>query len=467
MQSINIYSEFFLSISAERNAEILFCIQQNVINNLVDKISLFVEEKYYEKAFSLFQDIRKINLVSVTVRPTIMVIINYINNNTLDSDINIISNSDIFFDKTLNTIQKLEKNYCFALSRKEIVVVNNQYIIGNLIEGYSQDAWLFKGQIRINYFPYYLGFKGVDNAFAFTIRESGYKIYNPSKSINVFHYHESKIRNSSKEVVPPPYLFLHNIYISELSKIDELNSFYESDIFFNVFLSKTNEKIILIDKIQEYLNQNYPKDNLTFVDIGAGYGTIIENICTLLEKSTFFFIEQSQYLYSIFKQKVECLKWTNVLLENNLAQNTNIPFFDFALLSHILFYVDNISDLLDKVLTKMKEKSVILIVNSNYKSLQSIKDTKKEQKISEEIRNYFYNKQDLSCKIEIVASKINVTDIYQKTKNGEHLLQFLLQKESISSVDLERFVLNNKYISYQNEQIFLSTSEEYFWITKQ
>ena len=58
-----------------------------------------------------------------------------------------------------------------------------------------------------------MGIRGCDNRLAYEIKEAGYKILNPSKSIVTVHIHSSNKGNlnPNQETIPEPYLTLQPI----------------------------------------------------------------------------------------------------------------------------------------------------------------------------------------------------------------------------------------------------------------
>lgn len=457
---MNLFIEYYKSENIERDKEIYFCINKNINNIFINRIYLFVEKKYEDYAKNSFNLNSKIVIIISAERVNIDEVIQYINNISNDESINIISNSDIFFNHTLSKVKKnISPNTCFALSRWEIKVNKLRFKIISLAEGYSQDSWMFKGKINLkNKFQYYLGTLGVDNAFAYIIQTSGYEIYNISKSIRAFHYHSSNIRNTPKIKVKPPYLFLHKININQIKGLRKLNKIYESDDFFSTFLKKTNEKQILYSKIYDYILQNMSGISFLFLDIGAGYGLILEKLSLNFQNSNFYFIEQSQYLYSLFKNKIDTNEIKNINLENNLAENINLPFSDFILLSHILYYSNSPIKILKDAILKLNSNGCLLIIHPNWERLRLIKDIKVEKYIYDIIIS-FLETYDYLYKTEVVDSIISINCIRNRSPEGKLLLSFLLQKDEINDIDFDIFLAKNT-----NDTMIMS--DYYIWVHK-
>ncbi len=100
-----------------------------------------------------------------------------------------ISNSDIYFDETLELLQHCDlTRTILGLSRYD-----NGYLFA---QAGSQDCWIGVAPLNVN--TNICGFKfgvlGCDNRFAQIIHDAGYHIYNPSKTIHTHHQHGSQYR---------------------------------------------------------------------------------------------------------------------------------------------------------------------------------------------------------------------------------------------------------------------------------
>lgn len=127
------------------------------------------------------------------------------------NDINIISNSDIYFDDTILACRFINKNEVLALSRWDYNN-GNMAILFNRKD--SQDVWVFNGEVNCNGGDYQLGTRGCDNKIAWELKQAGYNVLNPAKSIHAIHLHNSNHRTytSNSPAVPEPYYFIHPHY---------------------------------------------------------------------------------------------------------------------------------------------------------------------------------------------------------------------------------------------------------------
>ena len=118
----------------------------------------------------------------------------------------IISNSDIYFDSTLELLKDYNfKNKCLALTR---------YDDGKLIfKSNSQDSWFFQSPMSIdpNNFNFKFGHPGCDNRIAQIVKDFGYNISNPCLTIKTHHLHASGIRNwTESNRICGKYLYLNH-----------------------------------------------------------------------------------------------------------------------------------------------------------------------------------------------------------------------------------------------------------------
>ncbi|MDM8174789.1 hypothetical protein QT327_10540 [Olivibacter sp. 47] len=201
---INIYDD----VSAARAEELQDCLNLNIGT--------------FDRVFAINNTGRNVTGVENIItdrRPTFRDYFSYINEFTYDEDINVVANSDIYFDrKSISLLGKVQKNQCFALSR-----YNDDALF---MRCDSQDAWVFKGWVKhVANCDFYLGLPGSDNSIAHRLSVSGYSVLNPCFSIRTQHFHGSNVRNyCSYEQTPTPY---KNVYPSDL---DGCRLFYATSI---------------------------------------------------------------------------------------------------------------------------------------------------------------------------------------------------------------------------------------------
>jgi len=126
------------------------------------------------------------------------------------NDINIIANSDIYFNETILESRFIKSNEAWALTRWDY----SKNIAKLFYRKDSQDVWVFNGVANVNGGDYYVGTPGCDNRLAFEIKNSGYDLINPSKRIHAIHLHETNYRTYDKftKAVEEPYHFIFPHY---------------------------------------------------------------------------------------------------------------------------------------------------------------------------------------------------------------------------------------------------------------
>ncbi len=108
------------------------------------------------------------------------------------NDINIIINSDIFFDETIGKVHQIKRLEAYCLTRYDLV--NGKGVFFNRED--SQDAWVFRGHVKNVPAQFSQGRPGCDNRLAYELKKVGYDISNPSLDIHIIHLHESNKRTS-------------------------------------------------------------------------------------------------------------------------------------------------------------------------------------------------------------------------------------------------------------------------------
>lgn len=202
----NLITTYYKSGNEIRQSEINECLINNFNNQYIAKIYLLNDSVY------------DLDFVSKNIENKIVQIVVDDNNKTrlgfdyafefvnknLSGEKCIVSNSDIYFDLTLELLNEYNlDNKCLALTRYD----KNKLIYGSR----SQDSWIFKSPLNIepNKFNFKFGHPGCDNRIAQIIKESGYNITNPCVTIKTHHLHMSGIRNwTEKDRIKGEYLFL-------------------------------------------------------------------------------------------------------------------------------------------------------------------------------------------------------------------------------------------------------------------
>lgn len=180
---IRLFYNYYEDKDPERKKEIDFCFQKNKENPLLDIVVIDSDETPTYNYF--FEKINKI---------------------TGPNDINIICNSDIFFDDTISLANKIGSKDMYALSRWDWI---NETSIKHRAIRNSQDVWIMRGKVENVNGDFKLGIPYCDNRIAFEFTNVGYKVSNPSLSIKTYHVHNSGVRHyKNNEKVPGNYIFV-------------------------------------------------------------------------------------------------------------------------------------------------------------------------------------------------------------------------------------------------------------------
>lgn len=202
----NLFILYWSSQNFERNKEILDTVEKNIRSKLFDSITIFTDEES-QKDLN-FKNAKTI----VGPRKTYQDIFDYSNDNfDSDENINILANSDIEFDSTINLTDEMLKEDFLALTRYNRETNELEKSHYDPFSD-SQDVWIWKGYNKLKKCEFYLGTLGCDNKIAFRSFVSEYSVRNPSKSIKTYHNHESKARpgssSDSNMRVSMPYVYL-------------------------------------------------------------------------------------------------------------------------------------------------------------------------------------------------------------------------------------------------------------------
>lgn len=194
---INHYISFFDSGNEERQEELIRCLEINTDNKHIDKIYILLEDPNY--CIPQFNN-KKIELVKYGKRPTYKSVFAFINSLNLKNTIHIVSNTDIYYDDTIELLKSVDfENKLIALTRYE--TKDNKIVIHHNDRG-SQDSWIFYENVQFDKadIDFYFGIFGCDNRLVYEMRRQGYKIINPCIQIKSYHLHNVVV--PSKNPIP-------------------------------------------------------------------------------------------------------------------------------------------------------------------------------------------------------------------------------------------------------------------------
>jgi len=239
---MNLLIEYFNSSNHMRNGEYLYCLHQNLGNEYIENVYVFMEEDAELNFNSL-----KIKKVIVKERPSYKDLLEFCNQK-LNDQICIIANADIIFDDTLRYFNSVNFDKTFyALSRWEISTGDGKnWEIEPYENPASQDTWIFKTPVLTSdVMNYTMGKPGCDNKITYDMRELGYTCRNPGKKVITIHFHPTNFRTYSAgdDRVPGPYLLVSPVdnFNGEPHHID-IDGF---DEYGRAFILRGSEKHIL------------------------------------------------------------------------------------------------------------------------------------------------------------------------------------------------------------------------------
>jgi len=181
---IRIVTQYYTDGDATRQREIDFCLQSNLAHPAIEQVVIHLAK----------QD-----------RPTFQQLLRLARILSAPDDINIIANSDIYFDDTLVRCLGMKPNELYSLGRWD-VSANGPVLFDN---DCAQDAWFFRGPPRDFPCEFCMGHPGCDNRLSWEAKKAGYDVYNPARTIRGLHVHASEIRHyCSRDRIRGEYLFV-------------------------------------------------------------------------------------------------------------------------------------------------------------------------------------------------------------------------------------------------------------------
>lgn len=208
--AVNLFISLYSEKDKRRSDELHLCLMNNLKSGCFNAVWVIAEDD--GEGLKYLRDVSPytVNVLPCTVRPTFRTFFEAINNVTQNDDINIVCNSDIYFE----SIPVLPKyNQCFALCRYEC---RKNGPITFLNRKDSQDSFVFRGKIKIPKFcDAHFGIPGVDNRLCWELMNAGYEMLNPSLTIKSFHLHEGAKSYDGSIRVQRPYHFLQPIELNQ------------------------------------------------------------------------------------------------------------------------------------------------------------------------------------------------------------------------------------------------------------
>lgn len=210
--SMNLFTTYYYEPDIKRNKELKDAIIININCEYFSKVYIFNESGNVS-----FISTEKVVVIPVLKRPNYQDFYRFILSSAFENQINIIANTDIFFDHNIDALRSINlDDTCLALSRWDIQPDGSAKLFNR---NDSQDVWIFKGKVKEKVFgDFPVGVPFCDNRIMYELQKAGYKVFNPSFSIKAYHLHAGKREEYNKEkltlYVDPPYRYLypHNLY---------------------------------------------------------------------------------------------------------------------------------------------------------------------------------------------------------------------------------------------------------------
>lgn len=201
---MNLYTTYYPSKSREK--ELDFCLEKNLNNRFIKRVYVFNQSEKKLKH-------KKITEIKSPNRcPSYQDFFNLFTKHP--DEVNIIANSDIFFDTTIGLASNISQDKCYALTRTEYYsdgsTKNFEEVHGNGCPAhFSQDVWIFRGESKLQGIEvtialnnetkvyenvrFTIGIPGCDNVIAAHLKNA-YEVKNPYNQIICHHYHEDQSR---------------------------------------------------------------------------------------------------------------------------------------------------------------------------------------------------------------------------------------------------------------------------------
>ena len=236
---------------------------------------------------------------------------------------------------------------------------------------------------------------------------------------------------------------------------------------FQKYITLTNQKQILVDRVYKKIISNNKSKELSLTDIGCADGMVTSQIIDKLKniyKLNVNAIEKSKVLINEFKEKTS---FNINFINEDIDSINNLPKADFILMSHVISYIDNPKQVLEKIINSLDKNGIILIVisNDNSDDVKVFEGEEKEKRTLKNISQILIDNQ-MKYDIEVVESTIDVSDIKEMNNNGKTIIEFFKHKsfDDISSNDV--IDMKNKILEIASKDMRIIKKENYIWIYK-
>ena len=194
---INLVQQYYLDNDISRQNEIRQTLKKNVDNKNINNIILLNERLYTELELGVKSE--KIKQIIINKRLCMKDVFENIEKHNIKGYI-VTSNSDIFFDESLNNIKyarMLDEKKVFTLLRYEYrkeFDLKMCALYGEGVRADSQDTWIWHSNWKLHDKELKLlniefGIPGCDNKLIYIFNILGFSCYNEPELIKSYHYH--------------------------------------------------------------------------------------------------------------------------------------------------------------------------------------------------------------------------------------------------------------------------------------
>lgn len=201
---ITTITNFYLSDSDDRQDELNQCFFYNVQNLAITQMIILLDRKaydYLEEFCPLLKDKNHVFIIGEG-RPSYNLFFEMSDKYSINP-IRVLHNLDIQLNiSSMHHYNQIKEGEVWALSRWDN---------GKLFDRRdSQDTWAWRGDMgQLDGADFNIGVAGCDNRIARIFLDNGYKVRNPSKTVQTTHIHKTEYRTyNPKEAVKPPYHFI-------------------------------------------------------------------------------------------------------------------------------------------------------------------------------------------------------------------------------------------------------------------
>jgi hypothetical protein len=390
-ENIILVQQFYIDKNEERQKEILKCLQLNIFNNSINKIYLLNEKIYTNEELGLKQDNNKIIQININKRLSYKDIFDFVENNNIKGFI-ILSNSDIFFNKSISELNKMNiiKNKCvLALNRYDYIgekLLTDCKLFDNGRPD-SQDTWIFhsSNNIESNHreiFNFNLGKPGCDNKICYLFNLLNYKCYNEPTLIKTFHLHNIQSRNyTSIDKIQKPYTAIFPVLQREIDipcKNKTYNIINENIRLSNYIHNKIqNNETFIIPKIGESDNQ--------LAYLGVLYSSHKSSFKNLNINTKNLKIFSQIYLDSFRNSELyfSWEPWSINAVENNIHESIVFMYDNFKkpIIWTETLFIYNLIQSNNIWLREIQDKRILVISSFNNKIKITLSETNKSKEI--------------------------------------------------------------------------------------